>query len=379
MIIDAEKTAQSWRTRMRLLPRFGPRYWHARLRRWPERAAVSDGYSLLVPVPGDLPVFLSLALAVCRHQDPAFRLETIVVPDRLTPAMKDLVAQARRDWPGELRLQPLPAPERWMLPRLGNPGRNHAMQLITGVSRSRATYIVLHDADLFILRRDLHRREFETCRQGGLACLGISPAWDPWFADHGRQLAATWELCAQVQWVRSFAPVLHMAHQNELFGEKHTFDTTFYPQALTDQSLIAVSPTDDFVHFNYVISNYRHFLRPRNERWHDSSFRLLLVRLLVEIFDRERAGTYRLPSLVELGNCLGAESGPVRFPDRPKGDEVYRSFRDLMGRALTGPWVDERRRQLAAGALEPFDRFFGCEGAQLFPAVPIAAGEGPTA
>ena len=59
--------------------------------------------------------------------------------------------------------------------------------------------------------------------------------------------------------MRSFAPVLHMAHQNELFGEKHTFDTTFYPQALTDQSLIDVLPTDDFVHFNYVISNYRQF------------------------------------------------------------------------------------------------------------------------
>src|ERR1019366_202861 len=118
--------------------------------------------------------------------------------------MRDLVSQAQRDWPGQLRLQALAAPERWLLPRLGNPGRNHALQLITGVSRSRATHIVLHDADLFILRRDLHRREFEMARQRRLACLGISSAWDPWFAEHGRQLAATWELCAQVEWLRSF-------------------------------------------------------------------------------------------------------------------------------------------------------------------------------
>ncbi|MGA3220990.1 MAG: hypothetical protein ABSE77_18255 [Acidimicrobiales bacterium] len=361
---------------MPVLSRLGPRYWQARFRRWPKRASGSEGYSLLVPVPGDLPVFLRLALAVCRHQDPASRLETIVVPDRVTPLMKDIVDQARRDWPGELVLQALPVPERWVLPRMGNPGRNHASQLIAGVCRSRATHIVLHDADLFLMRPDLHRREFEMCRQRQLACLGISPPWDPWFAEHGRQLAATWELCAQVEWLRSFPPVLHMAHQNDLFGEQHMFDTTFYPQALTDPALIAVSPTDDFVHFNWVISNYRFFLAPHAEPWYDIRFRLFLVRLLVDLFDQEGAGTYRLPSLVELGHCLGAEGGPVRFPERPKGDELYRSFRDLMGRALTGPWVDDHRRQLAAAALAPFDRFYGCEGAQLFPVVAAATGEG---
>jgi len=357
--------------------RLGPRYWQARYRRWPKRGASSDGYSLLVPVPGDLPVFLRLALAVCRHQDPASRLETLVVPDRVTPLVKDIVAQARPDWPGALRLQPLPVPERWVLPRLGNPGRNHASQLIAGVSHSLGTHIVLHDADLFLMSRDLHRRQFEMCRQRQLACLGISPPWDPWFAEHGRELAATWELCAQVAWLRSFPPVLHMAHQNEMFGEHHMFDTTFYPQALSDPALIAVSPTEDFVHFNYVISNYRHFVRPRTGPWPDNRFRLLLVRLLVEIFDHEGAGSYQLPSLAELGGCLGVETGPVKFPERQKGEQTYRSFRDLMGRALTGPWVDDVRRQVAAEALAPFDRFYGCEGAQLFPVVAAATGEGP--
>ncbi len=322
---------------MPVVPRLGPRYWQARFRRWPKRAPSTDGYSLLVPVPGDLPVFLRLALAVCRHQDPGSRLETIVLPDRLTPVMRSIVAEARRDWPGEIRLQPLPVPERWVLPRLGNPGRNHATQLIVGVSRSRASHIVLHDADLFLMSGDLHRREFEMCRERRLACLGISPPWDPWYAEHGRQLAATWELCAQVEWLRSFAPVLHMAHKNELFGEQHTFDTTFYPQARTDPSLIAVTPTDDFVHFNYVISNYRHFVRPHDDRWYDTRFRLLLVRLLVELFDQDSAAGYRLPGLAELGDCLGAETGPVRFPTVDKGEAEYRSFRDLLGLASPGP------------------------------------------
>jgi hypothetical protein len=70
-------------------------------------------------------------------------------------------------------------------------------------------------------------------------------------------------------------------------------------------------------------------------------------------------------------------SGEPKFPERQKGEQTYRSFRDLMGRALTGPWVDDVRRQVAAEALAPFDRFYGCEGAQLFPVVAAATGEGP--
>jgi hypothetical protein len=341
------------------LPRLGRRYWEARLRRWPRPKAATEGYSLLVPVPGDLPVFLRLALAVCRHQRSAYRVETIVVPDRLTKDIRDLVSEARVDWPGELYLQPLPRPERWALPMLGNAGRNHAMQFISGVARSRATHVVLHDADLFLLARDQLDRQFEMCRDRRLACLGVSPAWDKWFAEHDRRLAATWELCAQVKWVRAFMPALHMAHDDEFFGEQHTFDTTFYPQVLTDQSLIGVEPSDDIVHFNYVISNYRGFTRRSGDSWLDRRFLLLLTSVFVELFDHERWRVYRLPSLSELADCVGEKTGPIRFPEAEAGAEDYRRFRALLGRALTGPWVADVQRDLAVDALAPFDRFYG--------------------
>src|ERR1700691_3494039 len=97
----------------------GPLYWRARLKSWPARQAGTEGYSLVMPVPGDLPVFLRLALAVCRPQQSEHRVETIVLPDRMTPEMRQIVSQARPDWPGDLYLQPLPVPERWVLPRLG--------------------------------------------------------------------------------------------------------------------------------------------------------------------------------------------------------------------------------------------------------------------
>ena len=368
------------------LPKLGPAYWQARLRRWPAPKPAVEGYSLLVPVPGDLPVFLRLALAVCQQQASASRVETIVIPDRFTPVMKELVSSARPSWPGELRLQALPPPERWLLPRLANPGRNHALQLVTGVASSRATHIVLHDADLFLLAPDQLDRQFQACRERNLACLGISPAWDPWFAEHGRQLAATWELCARVDWLRSFSPVLHMAHSNTMFGEEHVFDTTFYPQALTEPDLVGVAPSDDIVHFNYVISNYRRFTQRGDRTWADTKFRLLLVVVFVELFDRDRSASYRLPSLQEMGKFLGDDSGAVRFPAGEAGATEYRSFRELLGRALAGPWLAGRQHDLAAGALASFDRFYGYDdpgpalegtGAVVAASPPIEAGPPP--
>ena len=342
------------------LSRLGPLYWQARLGRWwgPPSREPADGYSLLVPVPGDLPVFLRLALAVCAHQDSRHRVETVVVPDRMIPDMRRLVDEARLGWDGPLVLAPLPWPERQVLPRLGNPGRNHAIQLVTGVQASRATHIVLHDADLFLLSSGVLDRQYELARDRGLACLGISPPWDNWYRGHGLALAATWELCARVDWLRRFAPYMHMAHRATMFGEEHMFDTTFRAQSLTDPELVGVEGTDDVVHFNYVISNYRNFLRRGGSRWRDGIFRLTLISVFVELFDRANRRAYQLPTLQELAGCLGREDGAVTFPGREAAGQ-YAEFRRLLGRALSGPWMGPGERERLADALAPFDRFYG--------------------
>jgi hypothetical protein len=338
----------------------GARYWRARLGRWPVCATTraSDGYSVLVPVPGDLPVFLRIALAVVKHQQTEYRLGTLVVPDVLTRSMHKIVKEARADWPGPLRLQALPVPERWVLPRLNNPGRNHALQLITGTARVKTSHVVFHDADLFLMTPDVLDRQYLTCQKEGLACLGVSPVWDPWFAEHHKYLAATWELCARVDWLKSFVPALHMAHENELFGERHSFDTTLYPQAITDPELIGVQPSPDIVHFNYVISHYRHFLRNTNGRFKDNRFLLLLVRVLVDLFDASNSSEYHLPSLSDLGACLGREEAGVTFPFADGGVESYRHFRTLLERILSGPWAVADARQAAVEQLKVFDDFY---------------------
>jgi hypothetical protein len=337
----------------------GARYWRARLSRWPvfPLSAPVEGYTLLLPVPGDLPVFLRVALAVVRDQQSLYRHETFVIPDVLTPAVRAIVKQARDGWPGPLRLRPFPAPERWALPRLNNPGRNHALQLITGTAHAKTSHVILHDADLFLMQPDILDRQYAACVERRLACLGVSPVWDDWFAEHGRHLAATWELCARTDWLKSFVPALHMAHENQLFGERHAFDTTLYPQAITHPDQIGVEPTSDIVHLNYVVSNYRYFLRNSEGSFIDNRFLLLFIRLLIDVFDASERDGYRLPSLMNMGAYLGRDDTPVVFPPADEGGP-YQDFRELLERILSGPWAQDGQRQEVFEDLKQFDDFY---------------------
>jgi hypothetical protein len=281
-----------------------------------------------------------------------------VIPDAVTSSVRQIVNQARDYWPGPLRLQTFPLPERWVLPRLNNPGRNHALQLITGTAHAKTSHVVLHDADLFLMEPDILDRQYLACTQRSLACLGVSPVWDPWFAEHHKHLAATWELCARVDWLMSFVPALHMAHENELFGERHSFDTTLYPQAITDPELIGVQPSSDIVHFNYVISHYRHFLRNTEASFRDNRFLLLFVRVLVDLFDVSNSSKYRLPTLSDLGASLGRGETGVKFPSANEGSDSYRHFRELLERILSGPWAEAGECQVALEQLKAFDDFY---------------------
>lgn len=335
----------------------GASYWKLRFARWGRRPAQQDGYTLLVPVPGDLPVFLDLALAVSRLQQSDSRVSTYVLPDQRTPAMAAAVAEARPAWPGELVLMDLPPLERILLPRLKDPGRNHGSQLITGVSAARSSHIVLHDADLFMLRDDVHESQYASARARNLDALGISPSWDSWYPQHGLNLAATWEMTARVDWLRSFAPHRHLGHDAELFGELHTFDTTFWAQCHTPQQRIGVNDLgDDVVHFNYVISTYRRFQRHDGAQpFVDNQFRLLLIRLLVDLFDQGR-GSYTLPGLAELSRGLTDATARVRYLE--DGAEQYHAFRGKVRAIMDGPWTSAERRERAATELSPFDSFY---------------------
>jgi hypothetical protein len=311
-----------------------------------------------MPVPGDIPVMLEIALAVCREQSTEHRLATIVVPDRMTDAIRQIVDEERRTWAGSLEIVPLPRPERWVLPILKNPWLNHGVQLIAGTAATSTTHLILHDADLFMFRRDFLDARYEECQQRDLDCFGVQPvAWDAWFAEHGRTLAATWELCCSVKWLRAWAPAMQMSHKAVLWGESHTFDSTLHPQALTDPSRIAISGdiSDDLVHFGHVTAGYR--LWRAQEGRTDGGFVLILIRMFIETFASNRED-YDFPSAKELAEGLSHPDAPLRFPALDEGRAIYSEFRSDVSRILEGPWIREGRRSRAEAVLAPFDRFY---------------------
>lgn len=339
--------------------------WKAWYRRWPRREAALPGYSVLLPVPGDLPVFLELALAVVRRQQARHRVETLVIPDLMTPLVREVVARASKDWPGELRLIELPRPDRWLPRLLKRPHANHWLQLINGVRHSQATHAVLHDADLFIDDPGFLDEQFEHCRDGRFACFGVNQVWDPWFAAHGRQIAATWELFFETDWLRGFAPHFHLGHENRLDGEAHVFDTTLYPQCLTAPARIGWrTPGSGLVHFNYVICTYRYF-QAKGWAFEDEHFRVLLVAILARLFDPAGDG-YAFGPVEEMSRGLRDERAQVLFRS-PKTAANYAEFRRKFQDLLDGQLLNAEQKRLAADLLDPFDREFGWSEAERRP------------
>jgi hypothetical protein len=317
--------------------------WKAIHRKWRPRGPAVPGYSLLVPVPGDLPVFLKIALNVLRRQDATDRVETLVVPDVATPAVRAIVAEQQPTWPGELRLVELPRPDRWV-PRLVNrPHHNHWLQLINGAEHARGEFALLHDADLFIHDPTFLREQFQRCRAGNFACFGVHRVWDDWYAQRGRDLTATWEMFFSVDWLRSFPPHLHLGHDGTLDGEPHTFDTTLDPQCRTPAGRIGWhTPAGGLTHFNYVICTYRYF-RARKGRFADDSFRILLIETLGKTF-QEAAD-------VPLGDVHYETATPA----------AYAEFRSKCAELIAGNLLTDSQKSILMHALAPFDKRFVVE------------------
>ncbi|MBX7105267.1 MAG: hypothetical protein K1X57_14385 [Gemmataceae bacterium] len=316
--------------------------------------ADQPGYSLLVPVPGDLPVFLELALAVLRRQDATHRVETLVIPDVCSPRMRAIVERESAGWPGPLRLVELPLPDRLIPQWMNRPHHNHWLQLINGARRASARHALLHDADLFLDDSTLLRRQYEACVAGDYSCFGVNRVWDDWFAQRGLNLAATWELFFSVPWLRSFPPHMHLGHDDVWNGEPHTFDTTLFPQCQTPAGKIAWNtPPGGMVHFNYVICSYRYFRDARGP-YADDNFRILLIRILIDLFD-PGPDEYGLPGVDELALGITDPTARVHYTT-PAAGANYPEFRVKFAELLATKLLNATQRDRALAILAPFDR-----------------------
>jgi hypothetical protein len=338
--------------------------WRLAYASWPDRpAAPTPGYTLILPVPADLPVFARLAIANTLAQDPEGRVETIVVPDARSAEIHRVAGAAAAEFgteqvrvvdiaPGGRRVQERATP---------SPHNNHWLQFATGAAAMTTTHGLIHDADLFITDSAFLARHYQRCAADGLACLGVSPAWDDWLREHGLDhVVATWELMFSAEWARSFAPWEHKSRPAWVDGEWHIFDNCLATQSRTAPSRIGLNEDDEsFVHFNWVIGVYRHFQNHPGDSVEDRRFVLLLIRLLVDALSEQGATEEPIdvPSLDDLAGGIGRADRRVTYAsdDTAAG---FSAFRERLDRVLSGPLVESGAADRIRERLAPFERAF---------------------
>jgi len=318
------------------------------------------GMTVLVPVPGDLPIFLDLALRICARQHAPCVHEILVIPDCDSPAFRARFERLARGAPEmPLRLVTFSHADGLLTARLNNPHHNHWLQLVRGIEAARTHHLLLHDADCFLLEPDFFQAQYAHIQARDAVCLGLNDVWDEWYRATGfNHVVATWELLFRRDWARAFPPYLHRGHRNTLGGQQHSFDTLLLAQCLTAPANIIRSRRDwQFVHFNYVVCTYRWFLAhahaARRGAFQDSSFRLLLIRLLMEGCGlREPAGV--MPAMEEFHDAVRGHSRRIAYDGAEPALE-YAPFKTKLETLLTSGIFDTTETARMRAALAPFD------------------------
>lgn len=323
-------------------------------------AELTPGYSLIMLTPGDLPFFLKISLEVCATQNPEHLVETIVVPDsKLMPGFSQLLDEWAQEYPaGPVRLVTLSPLEIAFNRYHRNPFNNCWHQLIRGIDALRTPYALLHDVDLFILESEFLKQHYEACVAQDVSCMGVSKVWDSWYEEQGLDhLVATWELMFKAEWARSFQPWEHRGHQGVVAGQSHAFDMMLWPQCQTPPEQISRHQQEwGFIHFNHVTSAYRRFQQSKGA-YEDSYFRILLMRLLIDAYDRS-GWRYDIPSLESLRKGLSDSANRVTYLEE-KTFQNYAEFRAKLQELINSKLLDEQKATILAQGIAPFDRAFG--------------------
>jgi hypothetical protein len=338
-----------------ILRRVEDAFWSLWFDRWPDTGEPIPGYTLLLTVPPDLPVFLHLAVEVCRRQDLEHLVETLVVPDAFHRPFARHFAEAAAAWPaGRLRLVQPRGLHRLLRPFLRKASLVHWLQLVAGAREARSTHAVAHDVDLFLLETDFLKSLFETCRDGGYFCVGNEDAWKGAAWTKLPRLAhvvALWELMFDLRWVRAQPPAALRPQSARLAEGEFWFETTLLAQARSAPDRIARHRPAQLIHFGWVIGGYRKFESSRR-RYKDRQFRLLLIRLLIDAFDPD-GGPYLVPSLAELERGLRDPRARVIYEEHARTN--YPLFRGELERLLASGLFPARCVAGIRSGLSAFD------------------------
>ena len=334
-------------------------------RRWPAADEPREGYTLLMPVPPDLPVFFHLAVDVCSRQDPAHLCETLVIPDRFDRSFRAVFESGAGRWPaGRMRLVEMGRVDRLTRRIVADEGgRIHWLQIVNGIAAARTTHALLHDADLFLLDHDFLSTHYEQCVSRGLDCMGLQTRWP--MHKGLEHLMGPWQMIFSVPWARRRGP-FELCPQHVDFPAPAAVrlwaDSTMLAQYRTLREKLAVRDGPRrFIHFESVLWNYRRFQITRGP-FEDGKFSLLLIRLLVDAYDPSRAAMQAVPSIEQLARGIERTDQSVTYL-QPGTREQYPVFRGRVEPLISRGAVDDPVAQSLHDNLALFDRAFGWSAA----------------
>ncbi len=337
--------------------------WEWGFARWSGSSEWQPGYSVLLPVPSDLPVFFKLGIQTVQRQQAEHRREILVIPDAPAAAFRDIyqqvVATLAPTMQAQIRLVEMSKKDQFFR-RIGD-RKELFLQTINGAAQATSTHFLIHDADAFATSDDFFEQHYQQCISRNLSVIGVNPVWDEWYRQNNYgHLVATWEMMCSQTWIRQFAPFMHRGQVATLPPGDHSFDITCYTQCLSRPDEIGLfEGRAGFVHFNHVIRTYRLFTQAQQhgQTFVDEHFRLLLIRLLVDAFDAADQEHYNLPTLEDFQQSLSGDSSIVSLESDNCADK-YRQFRAKMTELMASAYLSEAQRDWFDQVLHPFDRKF---------------------
>jgi len=332
--------------------------------RWRRPRRSLDGYTILLPSPMDMPFLLRPALEGLRHLDTSNCRQIIVIPDGCgvdrAAALRQIVESCGDS---RVELARLSATAHFVVHGLRRSGGQianwtHWAMIVEGINRAKCEYIFLHDADAFCLESDGLERQYQECRDRGMATLGVMARWDPFFRQIGYIIPATYELMFSARWARRHRPLDHKGRGRQTTHGLHVFDTMLYPQFQDYPSgkIGILDPPLRLVHFAGAITTYRMFCDRVGQPVIDEGYRLLFLALMEDLFPSP-SGDRLLPATSMLAQGLDDPSAAVTY-STPRATREYPTFRAMIEDLCNSPIFQSLRAEQIRASIYPFDRYY---------------------
>ena len=336
--------------------------------RWPRARPTAAGYTVLLPMPADMPFLLRFALEGLAAVDLANCGQIVVVPDGWDDSgAAALRAAVAASGDPRVELAPLSPLLRFVVRRVRRtrPGIEfvtwaHWAAIVEGTSRARHDHVFLHDADAFFADDTGPERQYAECARRGMATLGVQARADDYFADLGYAIPGTWELVYSTAWARSRPPLTLKGKVRATPEGDRTFDTMLYPQYLDYPGgrVGVMSDPTRVIHFHGTIATFRAFrdAKAAGRPAVDRICRLLLLSILEDLLP-PADGRRATPPVDDLARGLTDPTAPVVY-DSDDAAARYPQFRDQLEELCGSPLFRGDRADRVRRLVRPFDEFF---------------------